>query len=140
LFPDEYINSVAERLSLYNELGLIKKEEDLLLFEQKLIDRFGALPKPAIALLNSLRIKWKATSIGIEKLLMKQGKLVGYFISDQQSKYYQSDRFMKVMQFAQQNGNICKVKEKQTKNGLRLIITFDNVKSITKALEYFNKM
>ena len=140
LFPDEYINSVAERLSLYNELGLIKKEKDLLLFEQKLIDRFGALPKPAIALLNSLRIKWKATSIGIEKLLMKQGKLVGYFISDQQSKYYQSDRFMKVMQFAQQNGNICKVKEKQTKNGLRLLITFDNVKSITKALEYFNKI
>ena len=71
---------------------------------------------------------------------MKQGKLVGYFISDQQSKYYQSDRFMKVMQFAQQNGNICKVKEKQTKNGLRLLITFDNVKSITKVLEYFNKM
>ena len=59
LFPDEYINSVAERLSLYNELGLIKKEEDLLLYEQKLIDRFGALPKPAIALLNSLRIKWQ---------------------------------------------------------------------------------
>lgn len=140
LFPDEYINSVTERLSLYNELGLIKKEEDLLLFEQKLIDRFGALPKPAIALLNSLRIKWKATSIGIEKLLMKQGKLIGYFISDQQSKYYQSNKFMKVMQFAQQNGNLCKIKEKQTKNGLRLLITFDNVKSITKALELFNKI
>jgi transcription-repair coupling factor (superfamily II helicase) len=140
LFPDEYINSVTERLSLYNELGLIKKEEDLLLFEQKLIDRFGALPKPAVALLNSLRIKWKATSIGIEKLLMKQGKLVGYFISDQQSKYYQSNKFIKVMQFAQQNGNICKIKEKQTKNGLRLLITFDNVKSITKALELFNKI
>ena len=140
LFPDEYINSVTERLSLYNELGLIKKEEDLLLFEQKLIDRFGALPKPAIALLNSLRIKWKATSIGIEKLLMKQGKLIGYFISDQQSKYYQSSKFIKVMQFAQQNGNICKIKEKQTKNGLRLLITFDNVKSVTKALELFNKI
>ncbi len=140
LFPDEYINSVTERLSLYNELGLIKKEEDLLLFEQRLIDRFGALPKPAIALLNSLRIKWKATSIGIEKLLMKQGKLVGYFISDQQSKYYQSNKFMKVMQFAQQNGNICKIKEKQTKNGLRLLISFDNVKSINKALELFNNI
>lgn len=140
LFPDDYINSITERLSLYNELGTIKKEEDLLLFEQKLIDRFGALPKPAIALLNSLRIKWKATSIGIEKLLMKQGKLVGYFISDQQSKFYQSDKFMKVMQYAQQNGNLCKIKEKQTKNGLRLLITFDNVKSITKALELFNRI
>ena len=140
LFPDDYINSITERLSLYNELGTIKKEEDLLLFEQKLIDRFGALPKQAIALLNSLRIKWKATSIGIEKLLMKQGKLVGYFISDQQSKFYQSDKFMKVMQYAQQNGNLCKIKEKQTKNGLRLLITFDNVKSITKALELFNRI
>lgn len=140
LFPDDYINSITERLSLYNELGTIKKEEDLLLFEQKLIDRFGALPKPAIALLNSLRIKWKATSIGIEKLLMKQGKLVGYFINDQQSKFYQSDKFMKVMQYAQQNGNLCKIKEKQTKNGLRLLITFDNVKSITKALELFNRI
>jgi transcription-repair coupling factor (superfamily II helicase) len=140
LFPDEYVNSITERLNLYNELGQIKNEEALLAFEQKLVDRFGALPKPAIALLNSIRIKWKATSIGIEKLLMKQGKLIGYFISDQQSTFYQSSKFIKVMQFAQHNGNLCKIKEKQTKAGLRLLISFDNVKSITKALEVINKI
>lgn len=135
LFPDEYINNITERLNLYNELSQIKDEVTLQQFEQKLIDRFGALPKPAIALLNSVRIKWKATAMGIERLMMKQGKMIGYFIGDQQSDFYQSNRFMKVLQFAQRNGNVCKIKEKETKNGLRLLLTFDNVKSVNKALE-----
>ena len=134
LFPDEYINNVAERLNLYNELGNIKGETELLVFEQKVIDRFGPLPKEAIALFDSIRIKWKATQIGIEKLIMKQGKMIGYFIGDQQSSFYQSPRFHKVLQFMQQNGNLCKMKEKQTKNGLRLLLTFENVKSVKKAL------
>ncbi|WP_374107587.1 transcription-repair coupling factor [Flavobacterium cyclinae] len=135
LFPDEYINNITERLNLYNELSQIKDEAALQQFEQKLIDRFGALPKPAIALLNSVRIKWKATAMGIERLMMKQGKMVGYFIGDQQSDFYQSNRFMKVLQFAQRNSNVCKIKEKETKNGLRLLLTFDNVKSVNKVLE-----
>ena len=139
LFPDDYINSVSERLALYNELGTLKTEEQLQAFEQKLIDRFGALPKQATALLNSVRIKWIATRIGLEKLIMKQGKMIGYFISDQQSNFYQSNRFIKVMQFVQQNGNICKLKEKETKNGLRLLLTFDNVKSVSKALELMQR-
>ncbi|MCG2612244.1 transcription-repair coupling factor [Flavobacterium sp. SM15] len=135
LFPDEYINNISERLNLYNELSLIKTEEALQQYEQKLIDRFGALPKQAVALLNSIRIKWKATHIGIEKLVLKQGKMVGYFVSDQQSDYYQSGKFMKVLQFVQKNGNLCKMKEKETKNGLRLLLTFENVKSVKRALE-----
>ncbi|MGX7667307.1 transcription-repair coupling factor [Flavobacterium pedocola] len=140
LFPDEYINNISERLNLYNELSLIKSEEALTQYEQKLIDRFGALPKQAVALLNSIRIKWKATHIGIEKLVLKQGKMVGYFVSDQQSAYYQSAKFMKVLQFVQQNGNLCKMKEKETKNGLRLLLTFENVKSIKRALELIEMM
>jgi transcription-repair coupling factor (superfamily II helicase) len=136
LFPDEYINNVSERLSLYNELGNCKDEAQLQAYEAHLIDRFGPLPKEAKALLNSIRIKWKATSIGIEKLIMKQGKMIGYFVGDQQSDYYQSGRFHKVLQFVQQNGNLCKMKEKETKNGLRLLLTFENVKSINKALEW----
>lgn len=135
LFPDEYINNISERLSLYNELGAVKNILDLEAYEKRLIDRFGPLPKEAISLLNSVRIKWKAKQIGLERLILKQNKMVGYFIGDQQSNFYQSNRFMNVMKFAQQNGNLCKVKEKETKNGLRLLITFENVKSINKALE-----
>ena len=135
LFPDEYINNISERLSLYSELGSIKNSSDLEAYEKRLIDRFGPLPKEAVSLLNSVRMKWKAKQIGLERLILKQNKMVGYFIGDQQSNFYQSNRFMNVMKFAQQNGNLCKVKEKETKNGLRLLITFENVKSINKALE-----
>ncbi|MBM6498269.1 transcription-repair coupling factor [Flavobacterium macrobrachii] len=135
LFPDEYINNVTERLALYNELGACKTEEELVSYENKLIDRFGPLPKEAKALLNSIRIKWIATKIGIERIVMKQGKLIGYFIADQQSDYYTSKRFTNVLRFVQQQGNLCKMKEKETKNGLRLLLTFENVKSINKALE-----
>lgn len=135
LFPDEYINNVSERLNLYNELSNVKNETELIAYEQKLIDRFGALPKQAIALLSSIRIKWCATKLGIEKLVLKQGKMVAYFVSDQQSEYYTSNQFHKVLQFVQKNGNLCRMKEKETKNGLRLLLTFENVKSVKRALE-----
>ena len=138
LFPDEYINNITERLNLYNELGTIKDEAGLLAYEAKLIDRFGKLPKEAKALLNSIRIKWIATQMGIEKIIMKQGKLIGYFVGDQQSAYYNSKQFRQMLQFVQQHGNICKMKEKETKNGLRLLLTFENVKSINKALEFMD--
>jgi transcription-repair coupling factor (superfamily II helicase) len=135
LFPDEYINNITERLKLYNELSVIKDENGLLEFENKLIDRFGPLPKQAISLLNSIKIKWVATQLGIEKLVMKQGKMICYFVSDQQSSYYQSGRFSQVLQFVQMQSKLCTMKEKQTPNGLRLLLTFENVKSINKALE-----
>ena len=140
LFSDEYINNVSERLRLYNELGAVKNEEELIVFQNKLIDRFGPLPPRAKALMNSIRIKWIATHIGIEKLVMKQGKMIGYFISDQQSDYYQSNRFNQVLQFVQKNSSICKMKEKQTPAGLRLLLTFDNVKNTRTALEYMEML
>ena len=135
LFPDEYINNITERLKLYNELSVIKDENGLLEFENKLIDRFGPLPKQAVSLLNSIKINWVATQLGIEKLVMKQGKMICYFVSDQQSSYYQSGRFSQVLQFVQTQSKLCTMKEKQTPNGLRLLLTFENVKSINKALE-----
>jgi len=135
LFPDEYINNITERLKLYNELSVINDENGLVEFEIKLIDRFGPLPKQAISLLNSIKIKWVATQLGIEKLVMKQGKMICYFVSDQQSSYYQSGRFSQVLQFVQTQSKLCTMKEKQTPNGLRLLLTFENVKSINKALE-----
>jgi transcription-repair coupling factor (superfamily II helicase) len=135
LFPDEYINNITERLNLYNELSGIKEEEQLIAFEKKLIDRFGPLPKQAQALMTSMRIKWLATKMGLEKLVLKQGKMVGYFVSDQQSDYYQSGAFHKVLQFVQKHPSLSRMKEKQTKSGLRLLLTYENVKSLKKAHE-----
>ncbi len=135
LFPDDYINNISERLNLYTELNSIKTEEELLEYEKRLIDRFGELPDQAVDLLNSVRIKWIATNMGLEKIIMKQQKLVGYFISDQQSEFYQSATFTYVLHFVQKNPSICKMKEKNTRSGLRLLLTFDQVTSIDDALE-----
>ena len=140
LFPDEYINNISERLNLYNELSLIKTDDELKAYEIKLIDRFGPLPKQAISLLSSIKIKWIASQIGIEKLVLKQGKMIGYFVSDQQSDYYTSPQFQKVLQFVQHQSQLCRMKEKQTPNGLRLLVTFENVKSIRRALELIELM
>jgi len=135
LFPDNYVNNIAERLKLYTELNNIKTEEELHTFEQALIDRFGVLPKQVTDLLNSVQIKWLATNIGFEKVIMKKGKLVGYFITDQQSNFYQSSSFTQVLQFVQTHSQACKMKEKQTRTGLRLMLTFDNVKTVKQALQ-----
>ncbi|WP_299246111.1 transcription-repair coupling factor [uncultured Aquimarina sp.] len=135
LFPDDYINNITERLNLYTELNEIKDEEGLQAYEKRLVDRFGEIPDQAVDLLNSVRTKWIATSIGLEKIIMKQDKLIGYFISDQQSSFYQSPIFSKVLQFVQKNPGKCKMKEKNTRNGLRLLLTFENIDSVNKALK-----
>ncbi len=135
LFPDDYINNITERLNLYTELNLIKEEEVLRKFESELVDRFGELPTQVVDLLNSVRIKWIANGIGLEKVIMRKGKFIGYFIADQESGFYQSPAFSEVLRFVQTHMNICKMKEKQTRNGLRLLLTFDNINSVDNALQ-----
>ena len=66
---------------------------------------------------------------------MKQRKMIGYFIADQQSEFYQSDSFTKVLQFVQTHPQICKMKEKKTRNGLRLLLVFEDVTSVDRALD-----
>ncbi|WP_291864552.1 transcription-repair coupling factor [Maribacter sp.] len=134
LFPDDYINNITERLTLYTNLNALKDEEALVKYEKELVDRFGELPTPAVDLLNSVRIKWIANQIGLEKVVMKQKKLIGYFIADQQSDFYQSPTFTRVLQFVQAHTKVCKMKEKQTRNGLRLLLVFENVNTVEKAL------
>ncbi len=134
LFPDDYINNITERLNLYTELNKVKNEDGLTKFEAELLDRFGELPTQAEDLLNSVRIKWIANGIGLEKIVMKHGKMVGYFIADQHSAFYQSPVFTRVLQFVQSHTQHCKIKEKQTRNGLRLLLVFEKITSVENAL------
>jgi len=134
LFPDDYINNVTERLNLYTALNQIENEEALKKYEAQLVDRFGPLPSEAHDLLNSVRIKWIAKSIGLQKVVLKKKKMVGYFISNQQSDFYQSSDFTKILNIVHQNHKVCKMKEKQTRNGLRLLLIFENITSVNHAL------
>ena len=134
LFPDDYVNNISERLQLYTKLNDINNDDDLDKFESELIDRFGPLPTQVADLLDSVRIKWVATKLGIEKLVMKKGKLIGYFIQDQQSGFYQTEAFTKILNFVQQHAKQCTLKEKDTRNGLRLLLTFNRINSTSEAL------
>lgn len=135
LFPDDYINNITERLNLYTQLNDVEDEEGLQKFEAQLVDRFGELPEPVVDLMNSVRVKWIATHIGLEKVIMKKGKFIGYFIADQQSSFYQSAVFTQVLQYVQSHPQQAKLKEKQTRTGLRLLLTFDRITSVDKALK-----
>ncbi|MFO7719379.1 MAG: TRCF domain-containing protein, partial [Gillisia sp.] len=135
LFPDDYINNISERLNLYTQLNSVKTEEELLKYEAQLVDRFGELPTQAVDLLNSVRIKWIASKIGLEKVVMKQGKLIGYFIADQQSSFYQTQAFTRVLEYVQTHRNSCTMKEKKTRSGLRLLLTFEKITSVDRALK-----
>ena len=140
LFPDNYINSITERLNLYNELSSTKSSVELLDFEKRLIDRFGELPVQALDLLDSVRLKWLAKEMGLEKVVLKQKRMIGYFISDQQSEFYQTEAFTKVLKYVQHNPTTSVIKEKQTKAGLRLLITFIKIDSVEIALKRLKKV
>jgi transcription-repair coupling factor (superfamily II helicase) len=139
LFPDDYVNNITERLNLYTKLNEIKDQAGLEAFQKTLEDRFGKLPPEVISLFDSVRIKWIAIKMGIERVIIKQGRFIGYFISDQQSDFYQTQGFSKVLDFAQNNASNVKIKEKNTRGGLRLLLTIENVSSISKVLDMLEK-
>ncbi len=130
LIPDHYITNITERLSLYKELDNIQTEEVLLQFRKRLIDRFGPVPKQTAELLNAIRLRWLAKKIGFEKIVLKNRKLTGYFISKQDSPYYQSEKFTQVLKFVQQNPSLCRMREAKDK----LTLTFFNVETVENAL------
>lgn len=133
LFPDNYVNSITERYNLYTRLAEIGNEDDLQQYETDLKDRFGELPPPAKDLLDSVRIKWIAGQMGLERIVMKQNKFVGYFIADQNSSFYQSPAFQKILEFVQHTAGV-QLKEKETKNGLRLLLSIDKMNNIPEII------
>ena len=130
LIPDEYVSSISERIALYKELDDINSEEGMEIFTQQLIDRFGEIPKPTISLIETMRLRWLAREIGFEKLVLKSGKMIGYFISQENSPFYQSEKFSFVLEFIKHNPNTGKMYEKE--KSLRM--SFDHVTELKRAI------
>ncbi len=134
LIPDAYITNIGERLNIYRDLDNVENQEQLDEIKESLIDRFGEIPKPTQELFNAIRLRWIAKQIGLEKLVLKQQKMIGYFISNQESPYYQSPKFTKVLNYIQHNPKACKMKERNEK----LTLVCDGVDKMTKAIELLN--
>ncbi len=131
LIPDNYVNNVSTRLSLYTELDNIDTEEGILKFRDKLRDQFGPLPSQVKELFQTVRLRWVAKKLGFERISFKQGKLRGYFPENQSSPYYESSIFSQILKYVQRNA--AKARFKQTNKHFLLI--FEEVSSMHTARE-----
>ncbi|MDX1651189.1 MAG: transcription-repair coupling factor [Brumimicrobium sp.] len=134
--PDDYVNNVSERLALYQDLDNLESPEQLKTFAAHLRDRFGPIPAVVEELMQSMELRWKAQEIGFTKLVIKSGKMIGYFISNPEHSYFQSPIFTQVLDYIQTNPKNVHMNEKNNK--LRLI--FSNVKNIQGALNFLNNV
>lgn len=131
LIPDGYVTDIKERLNIYRELDNLESEIHLETYKEELRDRFGDLPKQTLALMDAIRLRWIAREIGFEKLTLKSGKLIGFFVSKQDSPYYQSAAFTQVLEFIKGNPAGYKMYEKA--GALRLSVM--GVHSVREAIE-----
>jgi len=115
LIPDAYVTNITERLLLYKDLDNMETEVELQQFEKQLTDRFGAVPKPTLELMNAIRLRWIAKDMGFEKVVLKQKTFVGYFVQNQQSSFYQSDFFARLMQHLTRIPGKARLKERNNK-------------------------
>lgn len=136
LIPDDYVSNIGERLSLYRELDDIDDEVNLEMFSRSMEDRFGAIPKPVSALMETIKLRWMAKSLGIEKVVLKKEILICYFISNPDSAFYQSQIFKDILNFIQQNPGRCKMTEKNE----RLSLRFNDIVGIHMALDVLSSM
>jgi transcription-repair coupling factor (superfamily II helicase) len=131
LLPDDYVTSGTERLVLYKELNELQTEEELAAYRSRLEDRFGPVPPCVDELISTITLRRMAKAFGIEKLILKQSRMVCHLVSNQQSPFYQSGNFMKLIQYVQTFPRRATLKETSE----RLSLSIANVKSIATALE-----
>jgi transcription-repair coupling factor (superfamily II helicase) len=135
-FPDDYVNNTAERISLYRRLDALTDEKGLKLLEEEIADRFGPLPSIATEMTDVVRLRWCAQLLGFEKLILKNSKMIGFFISDQDSPFYRSETFTQILSFLKNNPKSCKITEKNQ----RLSLNFESVNTINQALKRLNRI
>lgn len=131
MLPDRYITNITERLSLYKELDSLESEDELLKFQDKLIDRFGPVPQQTQELINTIRLRRSARKLGFEKITLKNNLMTATFITNKESPFYESTIFNKVLQFIQVYQQTVRMKEVNEK----LSLTFKNIDSVSKAIE-----
>jgi len=130
LIPDDYINIQAEKIRLYKELDGIQDEEILQKFAEEMQDRFGPIPYDFLELINIVRLRREAIQLGIERIVLKNGMMLAYFISNQMSPFYQSKIFSEILNNLQKYGRKYVLIEQNKK----LYIKALSVNSVEKAV------
>jgi transcription-repair coupling factor (superfamily II helicase) len=134
LFPDTYINNVQERLSCYQSLNEVTNQSALDQLVVELKDRFGPLPTTSKALIQSVQLKWLATELHFEKVVLKKNKLICYFDTTSTDNFFQSDDFSHMVGQLQSHSKKGILKERKQGVNSRLLLSFEEVKTIEEAL------
>lgn len=139
MFPDYYISSTSERIRLYKELDEIKSYEELEKFREMIIDRFGDIPTEAEKLFDIINLKWEAIKLGFQKIIIKNNVFIGFFPLNQQSSFYSSPIFAKIIMYIQQNPKNMIIKEQKEKLTLRIsnVNSLNELMSVLKEIDRF---
>lgn len=136
LIPDSYVESITERLSLYQRLDNCENEQELQDFSKELQDRFGPIPQQVEDLFDTVRTRKMAVELGFEKMLLKDEVLKCYFINKADSPYYESDTFHNILNFIQTQTN--KARLKQT--GKLFMLVVEDATGMQKIVRFLSQM
>ena len=136
LIPDTYIDMTAEKIRIYKELDSLSSDKEMENMKIKLSDRFGTLPDEVLRLFDIVKIRQLGQKIGFEKIIIKNGVMIAFFISNPMSQYYKSDRFSKILENITKHPNLFELKQ----NDSKLRIFAKNIDSISKAHETLSKL
>jgi len=136
IIPESYVSNTSERLSLYSKLDNIRSEDELVKFQNSLIDRFGPMSEPVKDLIETVRLRWIAERLGFEKLTLKGEKLKGYFVSSDRKEYFNSEIFGNILSYVQTHPKNCRLREHKN----RLILTIDDVLKVDDAKNLLSRM
>ena len=136
LLPDDYVTSGTERLVLYKELNELTSEEELAAYRNRLQDRFGPVPPCVNELISTITLRRMAKEFGIEKLILRQGRMVCHLVSNPESPFYSSTGFAQLIRYAQNNPQRVHLKETPD----RLSLSIDRIPTIADALEQMRSL
>lgn len=131
LIPDHYIRNISERMSIYTELNNVENEAQLEQFLEKLTDRFGRIPKQVNELFNAIRMKWCAKQLGMERIIFKNRQLKCYFTSNENSSFFKSDIFGRIMNYIQDHQKGSSLKQVNA----NLVLTFEGITTMSFAYQ-----
>ena len=117
-FPESFVPSSGERISLYRELDALTSQAQLDAYRQRLIDRFGPIPSEGEELLKVMPLKWLAASIGVEKIVLKSSNMFLYLLSDFNSSFYESESFDRIITYASWHPRNTKIREQDGRRSL----------------------
>ena len=136
LIPDSYIDMTTEKIRIYKELDSLSSEKEMEQMKKKLADRFGTIPDELSRLFDIIRIRQLGQKLGFEKIIIKNGVMIAFFIYNPLSQYYRSDRFSRILENININPKLFELK--QNDNKLRIFVR--NIDSISKAHDVLNKL